>query len=624
AKQNRPTGMFGFDGSDRALIMRLWRDWMRRYLALILAAAAFMIVNAAVASSYPMLLKFAFDALESGGSNYPAFLAPLVSVAGNFTFYLLPVTIFAVTIIAGGANYFQAVLSNSYSEQTIRDLRNAIFGHVMRADLGMVQKDRSGALISRFITDLGLVRAALGKAQTGMVRDLLKVIFLAGVMIHLNWQLTLIVAVLFSVAARPSIRIAQRMRRAASSVQLEAAGLTSTLEQAFNAVRFIKAYGLEENQRAAAGRTFQRLYELRMKLAKGGARISPVWEVFGGLAFGGVLAFAGYQILSGTATLGEFTGFLLAVTLISQSLRSFGNLNVTLQEGLSAVRRVFELLDQKPQITDRPGAADLAVSPHRDREIRFHNVEFAYVPGAPAVRDLSFTVEPGQTVALVGPSGAGKSTILNLALRFYDVEKGSVTIDGQDVRDVSQASLRGEIALVSQHVTLFDDTVAANIRFGRTDATDGEVEAAAKAAAAHDFIMDLGDGYQTNVGERGMTLSGGERQRIAIARAMLKDAPILLLDEATSSLDAESELQVQKALERLAKGRTTVVIAHRLATVTGADRIFVLNEGRIVESGRHDDLRAAGGLYERLCKLQFRTDFAPVELPVNRQAQAEG
>jgi subfamily B ATP-binding cassette protein MsbA len=317
------------------------------------------------------------------------------------------------------------------------------------------------------------------------------------------------------------------------------------------------------------------------------------------------LAFGGYRVISDTGTLGEFVGFLSAVLLALQPIRSLGVLNASVQEGLAAVKRTFDLLDSEPQITDRPDARNLA---HVTGHVHLDAVSFAYEPDKPALDHITIDVPAGLTVALVGPSGAGKSTVLNLIPRFYDADTGMVSIDGNDVREVMLASLRDNIALVSQEVTLFNESIAANIGFGNPAAGRAAIEAAATDAAAHEFITQLPEGYDTIVGERGVKLSGGERQRIAIARAMLKNAPILLFDEATSALDAEAERQVQGALARLAKGRTTIVIAHRLATVVGADLIYVIDEGRVVESGVHAGLLAQNGLYARLARLQFGDD----------------
>ncbi len=325
-------------------------------------------------------------------------------------------------------------------------------------------------------------------------------------------------------------------------------------------------------------------------------------ETLGGAAIAIVILYGGHQVIVGTRTPGAFFSFITALLLAYQPLKSLANLNASLQEGLAAAQRIFQVLDVEPTIRDTPAARPLCVA---GGEIRFDRVRFGYAPGAVALDDVSLTVPAGRTVALVGASGAGKSTILNLIPRFFDVEEGSIAIDGQDIRSVTLASLRGAVALVAQEVTLFDDTLRANIAYGRFGAAAAEIEAAARAAGADEFIRELPNGYDTQVGEHGVRLSGGQRQRLAIARAMLKDAPILLLDEATSALDSESERQVQAALRTLIRGRTTLVIAHRLSTVQGADLICVVDRGRIAESGRHTELLARGGLYARLYAMQF-------------------
>jgi subfamily B ATP-binding cassette protein MsbA len=330
-----------------------------------------------------------------------------------------------------------------------------------------------------------------------------------------------------------------------------------------------------------------------------------------------VILYGGYQVIEGTRTTGAFFTFITALLLAYQPLKSLANLNASLQEGLAAAQRLFEVIDIEPEIRDRPDARELRVG---GGEIVFAGVRFGYQPQAVALNDISLTIPAGSTVALVGPSGAGKSTMLNLIPRFYDVSAGSIAIDGQDVRSVTMASLRGALALVAQEASLFDDTVRANIAYGRFGASQQEIEAAAAVAGADRFIAELPQGYDTVVGENGVLLSGGQRQRIAIARAMLKDAPILLLDEATSALDNESERQVQAALRRLMQGRTTLVIAHRLSTIVGADLICALDRGRIVETGKHAQLLARGGLYARL----YETQFAPTEADTLIPAEARG
>ncbi|MBO6783189.1 MAG: ABC transporter ATP-binding protein [Alphaproteobacteria bacterium] len=570
------------------LLKRLWRDWMRQHLPRIITASALMLVVAAASAAYPKLIEVSINMLEAKDAD---------------VIWLLPVAIVIVTFVKGMASYGQSVLSQSVALKVINAIQKAMFAHLMRADLRTHHTNSTGKLISRFTNDVNLMRDALSKTLTAMARDFVTAAALIGMMFYLDWLLALIVVVTFPVAGRPIIRIGRRLRRASSNVQLGMGDLTANLEQSFSGIRLIKSYGMEGYERGRADDLFDQVYYLVMKTVKGRARTYPILETLGGASVAAVLAYGGWRILSGEGTLGEFVGFLSAVIMAYQPIRSLGNLNAALQEGLAAVKRSFDLLDEEPEIFSAPDARPLRLS---GGTVTFRNASFAYEPGKTALDDVTFEVPAGRSMALVGPSGAGKSTVMNLLLRFYDVDSGEVRVDGQDVREVTIASLRDSIALVSQDVTLFNDTVAANIRFGRPDASDAEVEAAARDAAAHDFIAALPEGYDTLVGDRGLKLSGGERQRIAIARAMLKDAPILLLDEATSALDAESEQQVQAALDRLTAGRTTLVIAHRLATVMNADNILVMDEGRIVETGTHEELQHLGGLYARLARLQFR------------------
>jgi subfamily B ATP-binding cassette protein MsbA len=374
------------------------------------------------------------------------------------------------------------------------------------------------------------------------------------------------------------------------------------LEQTFQGIRVVKAYGMEGYEKSRIAGIVERIFSLNFKSARTRALSSPIMETLGGVAVCIVIIYGGYRVIDGATTSGAFFSFIMALLLAYEPMKRLANLNASLQEGLAGAQRLFQLLDTEPEILEKPGAMDLgSVKGH----IRLEDVRFSYVPGKAALNRITLEVPAGKRVALVGASGAGKSTILNLIPRFYDVDEGRVIVDGTDVRDVTFASLFGGFALVSQEITLFDDTVRANIAYGRAGAEEEEIIEAAKNAAAHDFIVDLPDGYDTMVGEQGIKLSGGQRQRLAIARAMLKNAPVLLLDEATSALDTESERQIQAAMDKLMQGRTTLVIAHRLSTVTGADLIYVINEGRVIEQGSHVELIARGGNYQRLYNLQF-------------------
>ena len=526
----------------------------------------------------------------------------------------------ALALVKGVADYTQTILMTRVGQRVITDVQSAVFGRLIRADLAYFNAHPSGTLISRLVSDVWLLRSAAANVLTGIGRDALTVMFLVGVMFYQDWELAIIAFFAFPAAIRPIVRIGQRMRRVSANTQLEMGQLTTLLSQTFQGARYVKSYGMEDYEVGRADTLFERIYALVDRANRTRARAAPMMEALGGAAIALVIYYGGHEVILGARTPGAFFSFITALLLAYQPVKSLATLNASLQEGLAAAQRVFDVLDIEPAIRDRPGASALRIA---GGEVRLSQVRFGYHPGTVALDNISLTGPAGSTVALVGPSGAGKSTLLNLIPRFYDVDAGHIKIDGQEIGAVTLASLRGAMALVSQEVSLFDDTVRANIAYGRFGASDEEIEAAAAAAGADGFIRELPQGYGTLVGEHGIRLSGGQRQRITIARAMLKDAPILLLDEATSALDTQSERQVQSALRCLMRGRTTIVIAHRLSTVIGADLICVMERGRIVETGRHAELLASGGLYARL----YRTQFASTREAVDRlpeAAEAEG
>ena len=475
------------------------------------------------------------------------------------------------------------------------------------ADLSVVTREPAGTFMSRIMNDLNLVREAFVRLANNLVRDALTVIVLIWAMIYLDWLMTLIVMAVYPIAIQPIIRIGNRQRKASGNLQSHMEGVTSLLAETLQGVRMVKAYQMEAAETKRTATAFDGLFARLVALLTGRAMIDPILEVIGGLAVGGVVALAGWRVANGDMQVGDVIAFITTLIMLVQPVRGIGTLNAVTQEALAAAERILSLLDIPKLINDAPDASELTIGKGDKSDISFAKVGFTYGKET-ALGDVSFKASAGQIVALVGPSGAGKTTIINLLPRFYDVTAGMISVNGQNICNLTIESLRAHIALVSQEAILFEDTVAANIGFGRRDATDEDIIAAAKDAAAHDFIMALPNGYQTQVGAMGNRLSGGQRQRISIARAMLKDAPILLLDEATAALDAESEKQVQTALERLQKGRTTLVVAHRLATVRNADMILVMEDGGITETGTHDDLIARDGLYARLCALQFFSD----------------
>ncbi|MFC0219465.1 ABC transporter ATP-binding protein [Pseudochelatococcus lubricantis] len=577
-------------GDTVPTIRRLWRDQMRPHRGALSLVLVLIAVIAGASALYPVLIKEAFDAFTARDASAIA-IAPLLVIV--------------VTSVRGFALLGQTVLTNRVISRIEADMQTALYSHLIDADLAQLDRESPATLTQRFTTDFAYIKEALTRLFTVLLRDGATVIALVGAMLWIDPVLTIVAGLIAPFVAQPVARLGRKLRRVATSTQEEIGAMANLISESLAGARVAKVFALEGYLKGRAAQAFETVRELKVKAANARGRLDPLLEVGGGLAVAGVLVLIGWRIVEGNSTMGEFTGFITALLMAAQPVRSIGNLNAIVQEAMAALRRYYDILDLPPAIVDRPDAQPLALT---QGEVAFRDVRFRYRDDVTALDGIDVTLPAGKLTALVGRSGSGKSTLMALVPRLYDVTGGAVLIDGRDVREVTLASLRAQVAVVSQEVVLFDDTIRANIGFGRPGASDAEIVAAAKAAAAHAFIDALPEGYDTRVGDRGSRLSGGERQRVSLARAILKDAPVLLLDEATSALDAEAERMVQDALAVLTQGRTTLVIAHRLSTVRRADLILVMDRGRIVEQGRHDDLVARDGLYARLQRLQLTDD----------------
>jgi len=575
--------------ADSTQLYRRLLQFLLPYKGRLSIAVACMVVLAACTAAMAWILKPVLDEALSGKNSE--------------LIYLIPLAVIVLYLVKGAAYFGQAYLMGYIGQRVIFDLRNLLYERLTAQSLNFFAHRKTGELLARLSYDVTLVQSAVSTAVTALMRDAISIVFLLGVVFVQDWLLALIAMLVFPAVIYPIARFGRKMRHATHDGQAAMGDLTSLLEETVGGIRVVKAFGMEDYERGRFRKFTGDFLRHQLRVFRVHALSFPIMELLAGFGIAGVLLYGGMRVASGETTAGTLVSFLAAVIMLYEPVKRLSRANNEIQQGLAAGERLFELLDEPISVADAAGAVAL---PPFHNAIKFEQVSLQYQGGdRPVLQAVNFSVAAGEVVALVGRSGAGKTSLVNLVPRFMDVTAGRVTIDGHDVRSVTQASLRSQIALVTQEIILFNDTILGNIAYGHDEIDMARVEAVARAANAHEFIEKLPQGYETMVGERGVILSGGQRQRLSLARALLKDAPILILDEATSALDSESERLVQQAIDRLMQDRTVLVIAHRLSTIRHADRIVVLDQGRLMEMGRHDELLAAGGLYAELYHLQF-------------------
>ena len=568
----------------RHLLGMIRSNWLR-----LAAAMGCMLVIAATTSATAFMVKPVLDDIFFNRDARMLMLIPL-AVAGIY-------------FIRGIGTYGQEYLMAWAGEDVIRRLRNTLYNHIQDLPLSFFQEEKTGVLMSRITNDVNIIKEMVSTSVTSTLRDVFTVIGLTAVIFYRDWRMAVFAFLILPAAFYPIVVLGRRMRKVSTGCQQAMAEMNAFLHETFAGNKIVKAFGMESHEKKRFAAKTLNLFRLEMKAVTVNALSSPVMEFLAGIGIAFIIWYGGSRVVDGTSTAGTFFSFMAAVLMLYDPVKKLSKLNNKVQQGLAATDRVFDVIEKEPEIAEPENPMTLDPG---FQHIDFDGVDLTYNGKNPALTGIHLRVRAGEIIALVGMSGGGKTSLVNLIPRFYDVTRGRICVDGTDIRQFSIASLRRQIAIVTQDTILFDDTVRNNIAYGRPDAPMTEIVAAARAAYAFDFIQGFPDGFDTRIGELGGRLSGGEKQRICIARAILKDAPILILDEATSALDTESEMLVQQALENLMQGRTTFVIAHRLSTIAHADRIVVLVAGRIVEEGTHDELMTRRGEYFKLHTMQFK------------------
>ncbi|MEA1967785.1 MAG: ABC transporter ATP-binding protein [Thermodesulfobacteriota bacterium] len=572
-----------FGSRGKALFKIIAVHWKRLFFAMLC-----MVVVAAATSASAYLVKPMLDDIFINKDKTKLFFVPAAAIL--------------VFFLKGMGSYGQEYLMNYVGERVIKQFRDSLYERIIDFPLALFYKEKTGVLMSRITNDVNIVKGMVSKTVTSVLRDIFTVAGLTCVIFYMDWKLAVGAFVILPLAFYPIVVFGHRVRRFSTGCQETMADLNTFLYETFSGNKIVKIFTMEDYEKDRFRKQSQKLFRLEMKSAIAKSLSSPVMEFLGGIGIAFVIWFGGSRVISGDSTPGTFFAFLTAVMMLYGPIKKISKLNNVVQEGMAAVTRIFDIIEKKSKILEPENSFTLKGSSFN---VKFENVEFAYDPEEkPALKDINLNVESGEVLALVGMSGGGKTSLVNLVPRFYDISQGKIFIGDRDIREFSLRSLRENISIVTQEPILFNESVRDNIRYGKMDALDDEIKAAAKAAFAHDFIISFPKGYDTVIGELGNRLSGGEKQRMCIARALIKNAPILILDEATSALDAEAESVVQKALANLMKGRTTFIIAHRLSTINHADRIVFLKNGRIIEQGTHDQLMAEKNEYFKLQNMQ--------------------